>query len=41
MEKLVGATTKLERVLGKLGNTPYELMKGEHEDGMAKTMMEK
>lgn len=41
IQKLVGATTKVERVLGKLGKTPYEPMKGEQEDGMAKTMMEK
>jgi hypothetical protein len=41
IEKLVGATTKLERVFGKLGKMPYEPMKGEQEEGMAKTMMEK
>jgi hypothetical protein len=41
IEELVGATTKLETVLGKLGKTPYEPMKEEHEDGMVETMMEK
>jgi predicted component of viral defense system (DUF524 family) len=40
IEKLVGATTKLERVLGKLGETPYEPLKEEQEEGASETMME-
>jgi hypothetical protein len=41
IEKLVGAATELERVLNKLGETPYEPMKEEQEDGASETMMEK
>jgi hypothetical protein len=41
IEELVGATTELERVLGELGKTPYEPLKGEQEEGASKTMMEK
>jgi len=41
IEKLVGAITKLERVLGELGKTPYELLKEEQEKGVSETMMEK
>jgi len=41
IEELVGVGTKLERVLGKLGKTPYEPFKKEQEDGASKTMMEK
>jgi hypothetical protein len=41
IEKLVGAATKLERVLRKLRETPYESLKEEHEEGVSKTMMEK
>jgi hypothetical protein len=37
----VGAATKLNRVLGELGETPYEPLKEEQEEGMAETMMEK
>jgi hypothetical protein len=33
IEKLVGATTKLERILGELGETPYEPLKKEQERG--------
>jgi len=41
IEKLVGATTELERVLGELGETPYEPLKEEQEEGVEETMMEK
>jgi len=41
IEKLVGAATELERVLGELSETPYEPLKEEHEEGIAETMMEK
>jgi hypothetical protein len=29
------------KVLGKLGETPYELLKEEQEEGVSKTIMEK
>jgi hypothetical protein len=35
IEELVGAATKLERVLGELGETPYEPLKKEHEEGVS------
>ncbi len=41
IEKLMGAITELERVLGELGETPYELLKEEQKEGASKTMMEK
>jgi hypothetical protein len=41
IEKLVGAATELKRVLGELGDTPYEPLKEEQEKGASKTMMEK
>jgi hypothetical protein len=41
IEELVGATTELERVLGDLGETPYEPLKEEQEEGASETMMEK
>ncbi len=41
IEELVGAATELKRVLGELGETPYELLKEEQEEGVAETMMEK
>ncbi len=41
IEELVGAATELERVLGELGETPYEPLKEEQEEGVAETMMEK
>jgi len=41
IEKLVSATTELERVLGELGETPFEPSKEEQEEGVAETMMEK
>jgi hypothetical protein len=37
----VGAATELERVLGELGEIPYEPLKEEHEEGVSKTIMEK
>jgi hypothetical protein len=41
IEELVGAATELERVLGELGETPYEPLKEEQEEGVAETMMER
>jgi len=41
IEELVGATTELERVLGELGETPFEPLKEEQEEGVEETMMEK
>jgi hypothetical protein len=41
IEELVGAATELERVLDELGETPYEPLKEEHEEGVTETMMEK
>jgi hypothetical protein len=41
IEELVGAATKLERMLGELGETPYEPLKKEQEEGPSETMMEK
>ncbi len=41
IEELVGAATELERVLGELGQTPYEPLKEEQEEGASETMMEK
>ncbi len=41
IKELVGAATKLKRVLGELGETPYEPFKEEQEDGALETMMEK
>ncbi len=41
IEKLVGVVTELEKVLGELGETPYEPLKEEQEEGASKTMMEK
>jgi hypothetical protein len=40
IEELVGAAIKLERVLGELGETPFEPLKEEQEEGVAKTIME-
>jgi hypothetical protein len=40
IEKLVGAATELERVLGELGETPYEPLREEQEDRASETMME-
>jgi hypothetical protein len=41
VEELVGAATELERVLGELGETPFESLKEEQEEGIEETMMEK
>jgi hypothetical protein len=41
IEEVVGAATELERVLGELGETPFEPLKEEHDEGVAETMMEK
>ncbi len=40
IEELVGVATELERVLGELGETPFEPLKEEQEEGIAKTSME-
>jgi hypothetical protein len=39
--KVTSHATELERVLGELGETPYEPLKEEQEEGVAKTIMEK
>ncbi len=36
----MGAATELERVLGELGETPFEPLKEEQEEGIAETSME-
>jgi len=41
IEELVVVATELEKVLGELGETPYEPLKEEHEDGVFETTMEK
>jgi hypothetical protein len=41
VEELVAAATELEMVLGELGETPFEPLKEEHEEGVEETMMEK
>jgi len=41
IEEMVDAATELERVLGELGETPFEPLKEEQDEGVAKTMMEK
>jgi hypothetical protein len=41
IEELVGAATELDRVLGELGETPYELLREEQEEETSETMMEK
>jgi hypothetical protein len=41
IEEMVGAATELERVLGELGETPFEPLKEEQEEGVAETVMEK
>jgi hypothetical protein len=41
IEEMVGAATELKRVLGELGETPFEPLKEEQEEGVAETMMEK
>ncbi len=41
IEELVGVATELERVLGELGEIPFEPLKEEQEEGVEETMMEK
>ncbi len=41
IEGLVGAATEVERVLGELGETPYEPLREEQEEEMSKSNMEK
>jgi len=41
VKELVGAATELERILGELGETPFEPLKEEQEEGVEETMMEK
>jgi hypothetical protein len=41
IEELVGATTELQRVSNELGETPFEPLKEEQEEGVTETMMEK
>jgi hypothetical protein len=41
IEELVGVAIELEKVLGELGETPYEPLKEEQEEGASKNMMEK
>ncbi len=41
IEKLVGVVTEVERVLGELGETPYELLKEEQKEESSQTIMEK
>jgi len=40
VEELVGAATELERVLGELGETPFEPLREEQEEGAAEASME-
>ncbi len=41
IKELVGVATELERVLGEIGETPYEPLKEEQEEGVEETLMEK
>ncbi len=41
IEELVGAATEVERVLGELGETPYEPLREEQKEESLETMMEK
>ncbi len=41
IEELVGAATEVERVLGELGETPYEPLREEQKEESSETMMEK
>jgi hypothetical protein len=41
IKEMVSAAAELERVLGELGETPYEPLKEEQEEGVVETMMEK
>jgi hypothetical protein len=40
IEELVGAASEVERVLGELGETPFEPLKEEQEEGMTEMSME-
>jgi hypothetical protein len=40
IEELVGAASEVERVLGELGETPFEPLKEEQEEGVAEASME-
>jgi predicted component of viral defense system (DUF524 family) len=40
IEELVNAAIEVERVLGELGETPFEPFKEEREEGVAETSME-
>jgi len=40
VEELVGAASELERVLGELGETPFEPLREEQEEGAAEASME-
>jgi hypothetical protein len=40
IEELLGAAIELERVLGELGETPFEPLKEEQDEGLAETLME-
>jgi predicted component of viral defense system (DUF524 family) len=41
IKELVGAATELERVLGEIGETQFEPLKEEQEEGVEETLMEK
>ncbi len=41
IEELVGAATKVERVLGELRETPYESLREEHEEETSESNVEK
>jgi hypothetical protein len=41
IEKLVGAATEVERVLGELGETPYEPLREEQEEETSESNVEK
>jgi predicted aspartyl protease len=41
VEELVAAATKVERVLGELGETPFEPLREEQEEGIKEAIMEK
>ncbi len=41
VEELVAAATEVEKVLGELGETPFEALREEQEEGIEETIMEK
>ncbi len=41
IEELVGVATEVERVLGELGETPFEPLKEKQEEESSQTIMEK